>query len=321
MRVFNQRKGTKVALHMGRCQPMRATRNHADQVSWSHAGLLMWFVYSSIYLLVNSAMTLQNVCAPAASSHSSVVSWHSSAASSHPSATTSHSSAVLLVAQGHSLSVPKSISVSDSRVFHRNLAPVQRADVLVSCSPPFISALVNTLYTAMLRERPRMGSRCGGSRGRAASERFAPISPSSLVEVAPEQNRPQVSRAGRGRGHGRGRLVECEHAAHPTVCYRIPCTLANSTFLDSVTIENCANLSGQAAAHQAIPREQGTAPPIDTQCPVTGSSSLATQAAPDGPSKLAPGVPTGSVLLLSVSEDSLQFGCRVVEESYTTDDD
>lgn len=163
MRVFNQRKGTKVALHMGRCQPMRGTRNRADQVSWSHAGLLMWFVYSSIYLLVNCAMALQNVCAPAASSHSSAISWHSSAASSHPSAATSHSSAVLLVAQGHSLSVPKSISVSDSRVFHRNLAPVQRAHVLVSCSPPCICALVNPLYIAMPRERPRMGSTREGS--------------------------------------------------------------------------------------------------------------------------------------------------------------
>lgn len=217
--------------------------------------------------------------------------------------------------------MPKSISISDSRVFHKNLAPVQRAHVLVSCSPPCISALVNTLYNAMLRERPRMGSRRGGSRGCATSERSAPISPSSLVEVAPEQNRPQVSRAGRGRGHGRGRLVECEHAAHPTVCNRIPCTLANSTFLVSVTIENCANLSGQAAAHQKIPREQGTAPPIDTQRPVTGSSSLATQAAPDGPSEPAPGVPTGSVVLRSDSKDSLQFGCKVVEEPYTTDDD
>ena len=263
MRVFNQRKGTKVAHHMGRCQPMRATRNHADQLSWSHAGLLMWFVYSSIYLLVNCAMALHNVCAPAASSHSSVVSWHSSTASSHPSAATSHSSTVLLVAQGHSISMPKSISVSDSRVFHRNLAPVQRAHVLVSCSPLCICALVNPLYTAMLIEHPRMGSRRRGSHGCATSKRSAPISPSSSVEVAPEQNRPQVSRAGRGRGHGRGRLVECEHAAHPTIRYRIPCTLANSTFLVSVTIENCANLSGQEAAHQAIAPEQGTVPPID----------------------------------------------------------
>ena len=178
-----------------------------------------------------------------------MASSHSSVASSHPSAATSHSSTVLLVAQGHSLSVLKSISISDSSVFHRNLAPVQRAHFLVSYSPQCISALVNTQYTAMLREHPRIGSRRGGSRGRATSERSAPISPSSLVEVAPEQNRPQVSRAGRGRGHGRGRLVECEHAVHPTVCYHIPCTLANSTFLVSVTIENCANLSGQATAH------------------------------------------------------------------------
>ena len=276
MRVFNQHKGTKVALHMGRCQPMRATQNHADQVSSSHAGLLMWFVYSSIYLLVNCVMALHNVCAPTGSSHSSTVSWHSLVAASHPSAATSHSSAVLLVAQGHSLSVPKSISVSDSRVFHRNLAPVQRAHVLVSCSPLCICALVNPLYTAMPIEHPRMGSRRRGSHGRATSKRSAPISPPSSVEVAPEKNRPQVSRAGRGRG--------------------------------------------QAAAHQAILPEQGTVSPIDTQHPVTGSSSLATQATLDGPSEPTPRVPTGSVVLHSDSEDSLQFGCRVVEEPYTTDD-
>ena len=57
MRVFNQRKGTKVALHMGRCQPMRATSNRADQVSWSNAGLLMWFVYPSIYLLRSTLLS------------------------------------------------------------------------------------------------------------------------------------------------------------------------------------------------------------------------------------------------------------------------
>ena len=159
----------------------------------------------------------------------------------------------------------------------------------------------------MLRECPRMGSRRGGSHGRATTQRSAPISPSSSVELAPEQNRPHVSIAGRGRGHGRGKMVECEHVAHPTVRYHIPCTLANSTFLVSVTIENCENLSDQAATHQATPPEQGTTPPIDIQCPVMGSSSLATQAAPAGPSEPAQGVPTGSVVLRSDSEDFLQY--------------
>ena len=92
-------------------------------------------------------------------------------------------------------------------------------------------------------------------------------------------------------------MVECEHEAHLTVRYRIPCTLANSTFLVSVTIENCANLSGQAAAHQAIPLDQGTAPLIDTQHLVMGSSYLVTQATTDGPSEPALGVPTGLVVL------------------------
>lgn len=210
-----------------------------------------------------------------------------------------------MVAQRHSLTVTKSVSVSGLRVFHRILAPVHHAHVLVSCSPPFICALVNPLYTVMPRERQRMGSRCRGSRRCATSQRSAPISPSSSVELAPEQNLPQVSRAGRGRGHGRGRLVDCVHEAHPTVCFRIPYTLSNSTFLVSVTIENFANPSSQAVAHQAIPSVPRTAPPTDTHCLVTGSSSLVTQVAPEGTSEPAPRVPTELVVLRSDSEDSL----------------
>lgn len=116
-------------------------------------------------------------------------------------------------------------------------------------------------------------------------------------------------------------MTDCGHEAHPTVRYRIPCTLANSTFIVSVTVEHCDNLRGQAAANLENPPVQGTVPPIDMQLPVMESSSLATQAAPAGPSEPAQGVPTTSVVPLLDSEDSLQFGCRVVEEPYTTDDD
>ena len=48
---------------------------------------------------------------------------------------------------------------------------------------------------------------------------------------------------------------------------------------------------------------------------------MVNQAVPVGPSAPARGEPTGSAVHHSDSKDSLQFGCRDVEEPYTTDDD
>ena len=64
MRVFNQRKGTKVALHMGRCQPKHTTGNGAGQASWSCTGLLMQAFTPSIRFMVYCAMALHKLIAP-----------------------------------------------------------------------------------------------------------------------------------------------------------------------------------------------------------------------------------------------------------------
>lgn len=173
----------------------------------------------------------------------------------------------------------------------------------------------------MSRERPRMGSRHGGSHGHATSQWLTPISYSSSDALEPERSSPPVTRSSRGRGHGHGRMADCEHAAHPTVRYHIPCTLTNSTFTVSVTIEKCEDLKGKGVTHPEIPTNQRMATPIDSQHPVMGSSSIVNQAALVGPSAPAREEPTGSAVHHSDSEDSLQFGCRVVEEPYTTDDD
>ena len=305
MRVFESNEGTKVALHMGSCQPKHATGYFAELVSWAHTSLLMPALNSSIRLLVNCAMALHKLCILAASSYPSVVFWID----------------VFWVTQCYSITVPESVPVSGTRVFCRHRALAQRAYNFVGYSPPCFCSLVNPLYIAIPRERPRMGCKRGGSRGRATSQRSAPISPSSSDELEPERSGPPVTKAGRGRGRGRGRMAECEHATHPTVRYRIPCTLANSTFIVSVTIEKCEDLRGHAVAHPEIPAEQRMAPPIDSQRPVMGSSSMANQVVPAGPSEQARGEPTGSVVLHSDLEDSLQYGCRVVEEPYATDDD
>lgn len=121
---------------------------------------------------------------------------------------------------------------------------------------------------AMQRERLRMSSRRGSSRGRASTHRPA-ISPSSSVEVTSDQYRIQGRAAGCGNVPGRGAILDCGHTEHPTVRYRIPCTLANSTFIVSVSVEHCGNFRGQMEdMHGNPPQAQGTAPIVDMQVPV-----------------------------------------------------
>jgi len=63
------------------------------------------------------------------------------------------------------------------------------------------------------------------------------------------------------------------------------------------------------------------ATPIDNQCQVRGGLSVVNLDANAGPSEPAGGKLTGSEVHQSDSEDSLRFGCRVVEEPYTSEDD
>jgi len=174
----------------------------------------------------------------------------------------------------------------------------------------------------MQRERLRMSSRRGSSRGRASTKRPA-ISPSSSVEVTTEQNRSQGKLAGHGNVLGWGEIMDCGHTEHPTVRYRIPCTLENTTLIVSVSVEHYSNFRGQLEdLHGNPPQVQRTAPIVDMQVPVVDmqrptreSTPPATQAACAGPSELA------QRTLLSDSEESQKFKCKVEDEPYTTDDE
>lgn len=148
------------------------------------------------------------------------------------------------------------------------------------------------------------------------------------MEVTSDQHRFHGRTTGRGSAPGSGDIPECGHVENPTVRYRIPCTLANSTFIISVSVENCGYLGGHAEATQGNPPPaQGTmstidmqVPTIDLQCSVRESASPTTQAALAGASELAQGIHTSLVVPLLDSDDSLQFRGRVEEEPYTTDD-
>jgi len=207
--------------------------------------------------MVYCAMALHKLTIPMAPSHTSVALWI----------------AVLCVSLSYSISEPKSIAFLGSRAFHKRWALVPGAYDSVGVlfpsqsghSPPCFYSFDKPLHIAMPREWPRMGSRRGGSRGCATSQRSTPISYSSSDAMEPERSSPPVTRSGRGRGRGRGRIVDCEHAAHPTVRYHIPCTLANSTFIVSVTIEKCEDLRGQGVAHPEIPADQRMVTPIDSK--------------------------------------------------------
>lgn len=139
---------------------------------------------------------------------------------------------------------------------------------------------------AMQREHLRMSSHRGSSRGRALAQRTA-ISPSPSVEVTSDHRRFHGRASSHGNAPGCGEILECGHTTHPIVKYRIPCTLENSTFIVSVSVEHCSNSRGQVEATQGNPPlAQGTTPTIDIQvptmdlqCPIRESFSPATQAA------------------------------------------
>lgn len=175
---------------------------------------------------------------------------------------------------------------------------------------------------AMQRERLRMSSRHGSSRGRSSTQ-WPAILPSSSVEVTSEQNRSQGRLAGHSNVLGQGEIMDCGHTVHPTVRYWIPCTLANTTLIVSVSVEHCSNFRGLLEdLHGNPPQVQRTTPivdmqvpVVDMQCPTRESIPPATQAACAGPSEPA------QRTLFSNSEESHKFKCKVEDEPYTTDDE
>lgn len=269
---------------------------------------------SSIRFMVYCAMALHKLFIPAASSQTSAALWI----------------AALCVSLSYSTSELRPvIPFLGLRAFHKcwALVPSSYGSIGVQFPPhsghssPCICSFDKPLYIAMPREQPRMGSRRGGSRGRATSQRSTPISYSSLDALEPGWSSPPVTRSGRGRGRGQVRMVDCEHASHPTVRYRILCSLANSTFIVSVTIEKCEDARGSGVAHPGVLADQRMVNQIENQRQVMGGTSMVNPVVPAGPSAPARGEPTGSAAHHSDSEDSLQFGCRVIEEPYTSEDE
>lgn len=166
----------------------------------------------------------------------------------------------------------------------------------------------------MRRERVRLLSRRGGSGGRAVSQR-------SSDTLEPERRSPPSTRSGRGRGRGRSGEVVSELAAHQTARYRFPCSFDNAIFIISVSIEKLEDNSNLGAAQAVEPVEQRIANPEERLRSVSEDSSSPILANPAGPGVSVRGDPTGSVAPHSDSEDLLRYGCLVVEEPYTTDDD
>lgn len=127
----------------------------------------------------------------------------------------------------------------------------------------------------MQRERPRMSSRQGSSRGRSATQR--PVnSPSSSVGITSEQNRGS-NRLMRGWRE----IPDCGHLEHPAVHYRIPCTLENNTLIVSVMVEHCNNLRGPPD-NLNVPMVDMQVPTVDMPRPTKANAPQATQAADAG---------------------------------------
>jgi len=95
----------------------------------------------------------------------------------------------------------------------------------------------------------------------------------------------------------------------------------NVTFIISVSIEKLEGNSNLGAAQAEAPAEQRIVNPKEHLRPVEENASSPILENPASPGVSVRGDPSGSVAPHSDSEDSLRYGCLVVEEPYTTDDD
>lgn len=225
------------------------------------------------------------------------------------------------------------------------------AQVLRTEAAPAACVRLQLANPAMQRERQRMCSRRGGTRGRASTQRQGHISPSSSIEVTSVPQRFQGSNDEGGRGAGRDARAEGGQEESPTLRYRLPCPQANSTLIISITVEPGATQDeaihvADYPVHGAEPipewqrqsREEspiachpvragtshlvhGRGSGIDLERPAKECVPSACPMALAGPSKPVQEGPSGAVIPLSDSDDSLLFGCRVEEAPYTTDEE
>lgn len=204
--------------------------------------------------------------------------------------------------------------VPNAYCFSRAQSPALSVHSPLSRLSAFPPPFNNSHPIKMPKERLRMISRCGGSRGRATAQH------SSTTLDPPEDALVYLAtRSGRDRGRGHDRGDACMHHVHPTARYRIPCSLANSSFIVSVTIERCEHNLGPGAVQQRAMEEQRLVSQISTPRQGTGSMPATHSEANVGPSTR--GEPSNSAVHSSDSMDSGQFGCRVIEEQPSTSDE
>lgn len=198
----------------------------------------------------------------------------------------------------------------------------------------------------MPRERPRMGSRRGGIRGRALPQQNDYNSPSSSIEVTSLPQRFQGSNEEEGGHNGRSPNSEEGQMELPMLRYRLPCPQVNSTLVVSIMIEPGVTQNmeaeslpdGQRSSREESPiaclpvgagtgwlapgREHGPdlERPATNFDPDAGPSSHAGYSLA-GPSRPAQEGSPDAVIQLSDSEDTLRFGCRIEEAPQTTEDD
>lgn len=341
MRVIAARV-RQMGSHVGRWQPIRDMRYPPGEEVNSHDISLQTELMQVLSTIMRCLVTCEMAGINAGTSaHPCDIVWHSVESLMHP-----------VVEWGRD---PEQSRLASKPRRGRHFNPATIAHVLSKAASPVACVRLQFINSTMQRERQRMCSRRGGSRGRATTQRQGPISPSSSsIEVTSVPQQLHGSSDGGGRGTGRDGRVEGGQDEYPTFRYRLPCPLANSTLIITVTVEPGAIQSAQADAIQATPPPgHGTEPimerqhhgredspiachsvlagtsqyvhgrgsAIDLERPVKECSPLACPSALAGPSEPVLGRPSSAVIPLSDSDDSLLFGCRVEEAPYTTDEE
>lgn len=307
---------------MGRWQPNCASFYCLGTASWPRTHLLMAALTMSFRLLVNDAMALSLFLIPVVLSQAfSAIKAAAPGDSLSLSVILSLLVCLCWASSAFTISVFHSAPAPGAHSFVRAQSPLLSGYSALSRLPLCTRPSVTSLCITMLRERLKMGSRRGGSRGRATHQHSSTTSYPSSNALDFCCLNYSATKSGMGKGRGQARIGVCEHHAHPTTRFCIPCSLENSSFIVSMTIEKCENAKGSGATQLGVPVDQRLASPKVTQRKLTGGLSAVNSKANVGPSAPARGEPSGSVVHPSDSNDSDQFGCRIVEEQPSTSDE
>lgn len=146
----------------------------------------------------------------------------------------------------------------------------------------------------MQRERQRMCSTRGGTRGRASMQRQCPISTSSSIEVMLVPQRFHGSNDEGCRGTSRDARAEGGEEESPMLKYWLPYPLANSTLIISIMVEPGATQSTHTEAiHAADYHVHGAEPILEWQRHSREESPIACHPVREGTSHLVHGRGSG----------------------------